>query len=178
MGAKPVWMLYRQAQDHLLGVVVKSPSSSNKQHIVLVLKPELPATIQTPLASGNLQDSKNTDSSQGFYRVPKSKRALEEEYCTSVSSRKGSGVINIKLPHQGAAAGVRYEVRGVDNTDFLYISNSKIKIDQVRLLEDCSSAAYSKTVQQLSDTKSDGNNFPPALDPVKGNIYFSNNITN
>ncbi|KAK9940700.1 hypothetical protein M0R45_017345 [Rubus argutus] len=162
-----VVMKSQSAKDHLLGVVVKSPSSSNKQHIVLVLKPELPATIQTPLASGNLQDSKNTDSSQGFYMVPKSKRALEEEYCTSVSSRKGSGVINIKLPHQGAAAGVRYEVRGVDNTDFLCICNSKIKIDQVRLLEDSSSAAYSRTVQQLLNTKSDGNNFPPALDPVK-----------
>ncbi|XP_024161355.1 DExH-box ATP-dependent RNA helicase DExH11 isoform X1 [Rosa chinensis] len=162
-----VVMKSQSAQDHLLGVVVKAPSSSNKQHIVLVLKPELPATIQTPLASGNLQDTKNTDSSQGYYMVLKSKRALEEEYCTSVSSRKGSGVINIKLPHHGAAAGVRYEVRGADNTDFSYICTRKIKIDQIRLLEDGSSAAYSKTVQQLLDTKSDGNKYPPALDPLK-----------
>ena len=100
--------------------------------------------------------------------MPKSKRGLEDEYCSSVTSRKGSGVVNIKLPHRGNAAGVNYEVRGIDNNEFLSICNCKIKIDQVRLLEDVSSAAYSKTVQQLLDLKSDGGKYPPALDPVKG----------
>ncbi|ONI00017.1 hypothetical protein PRUPE_6G062900 [Prunus persica] len=158
-----VVMKSQSAQDHLLGVIVKASSSSNKQYIVLVLKPEL----QTPLASGNLQDSKNTDFPQGYFMAPKSKRAIEEDYFPGVTSRKGSGVINIKLPHQGSAAGVRFEVREVDNKDFLCICNCKIKIDQVRLLEDVSSHAYSKTVQQLLGTKSNGNKYPPALDPME-----------
>ncbi|XP_050138547.1 DExH-box ATP-dependent RNA helicase DExH11-like isoform X1 [Malus sylvestris] len=153
------------AQDHLLGVVVKTPSANNKQYIVLVLKPEL--LPQTPLGSGNLQDSKNTDFPQGYFVVPKSKRALDEEYRSGVTPRKASGVIKIKLPHQGSAAGVSFEVKEVDSKDFLCICNCKIKIDQVGLLEDNSNAAYSKTVQQLLDTKSDRNEYPPALDPYK-----------
>ncbi|KAM1226769.1 hypothetical protein ACFX13_006192 [Malus domestica] len=160
-----VVMKSESAQDHLLGVVVKAPSATNKQYIVLVLKPELPP--QTPLGSGNLQDSKSTDYPQGFFVAPKSKRGLDEEYCSGVKSRKGKGVINIKLPHQGSAAGVSFEVKGVDSKDFLCICNCKIKIDQVGLLEENSSAAYSKTVQQLLDTKSDENKYPPALDPHK-----------
>ncbi|KAK1298896.1 hypothetical protein QJS10_CPB14g01721 [Acorus calamus] len=40
-------------------------------------------------------------------------------------------------------------------------------IDQVRLLEFPSNAAYSKTVQELLDLKSQGNKYPPALDPLK-----------
>ncbi|TQD93972.1 hypothetical protein C1H46_020397 [Malus baccata] len=153
------------AQDHLLGVVVKAPSANNKQYIVLVLKPEL--LPQTPLGSGNLQDSKNTDFPQGYFVVPKSKRALDEEYRSGVTPRKASGVVKIKLPHQGSAAGVSFEVKEVDSKDFLCICNCKIKIDQVGLLEDNSNAAYSKTVQQLLDTKSDRNEYPPALDPYK-----------
>ncbi|VVA40985.1 Hypothetical predicted protein [Prunus dulcis] len=158
-----VVMKSQSARDHLLGVVVKAPSSSNKQYIVLVLKPEL----QTPLASGNLQDSKNTNFPQGYFMAPKSKRAIEEDYFSGITSRKGSGVINIKLTHQGSAAGVRFEVREVNDKDFLCICNCKIKIDQVRLLEDGSSPAYSKTVQQLLDTKSNGNKYPPALHPME-----------
>ncbi|CAK9164255.1 unnamed protein product [Ilex paraguariensis] len=154
-----------QAQDHLLGVVVKAPSASIKQYIVLVLTPELPPTLQTPLDTGNLQDKKGSDLQ---ILVPKSKRGLEEDYFSSATSRKGSGIINIKLPHRGNAAGVNYEVRGVDNKEFLSICNCKIKIDQVRLLEDVSNAAYSNTAQQLLGLKSDGNKYPPALDPVKG----------
>lgn len=128
---------------------------------------------QTPLASGNPQDSKTADFPQGYMLMPKSKRALEEEYCSSVTSRKGSGVIKINLPYHGAtAAGVHYEVRGVDNKELLCICSRKIKIDQVRLLEDGSSVAYSKTVQQLLDTKSDGNKYPPAVDPLKGLLPY------
>lgn len=152
------------AQDHLLGVVVKAPSSNNKQYIVLVLMPEFPLTLQNPSDSSNLKDDKGADLQ---ILIPKSKRGLEDDYYSSITSRRGSGVVNIKLPHRGTAAGMNYEVRGIDNKEFLSICNCKIKIDQVRLLEDVSVGAYSNTVQQLLVLKSDGNKYPPALDPVK-----------
>lgn len=155
-----------QAQYHMLGVVVKAPSTNNKQHIVLVLKPELPA-LETPLVGGKLQDSRSGDQQQGYYVMPKSKRGLDEEYYSPATSRKGSGVIKIKLPYSGVAAGTAYEVRGIDNNEFLCICNCKIRIESVQLLEDASTFAYSKTVQQLLEKKSDGNKYPPALDPVK-----------
>lgn len=144
-------------------MIVKSPSLNSKQYIVLVITPDLPLTLQAPL------NSCDQHKSSGDFQilVPKAKRGFEDEYFSSVSSRRGSGVINIKLPHRGNTAGVNYEVRGVEGTEFLCICNCKLKIDQVRLLEDVSSAAYSKTVQQLLDKKSDGR-YPPALDPVKG----------
>ncbi|KAK6163790.1 hypothetical protein DH2020_000654 [Rehmannia glutinosa] len=148
------------ARDHLLGVIVKTPSANYKQYIVLVLTPELPSILKT-------SDSREKKGADFQVLVPKSKRGLEDEYYSSVTSRKGSGIINIKLPHRGFSAGVNYEVRGVENNEFLSICNSKIKIDQVRLLEDVSAGAYSNTVQQLLTLKSDGNKYPPALDPVK-----------
>ncbi|PON70872.1 ATP-dependent RNA helicase Ski [Parasponia andersonii] len=157
----------QSGQEHLLGVVVKAPSNSNKQHIVLVVKPELPSMMQTPVAVGNLQDTKGGAFAEGYYVMPKSKRSLDDEYFSSVTARKGSGSIKIKLPYSGVAAGVGYEVRGIDYMDFLCICNCKIKIDQVRLLEDASTVAYSKTVQLLLDKKSDDNKYPPALDPIK-----------
>ncbi|KDP46561.1 hypothetical protein JCGZ_08533 [Jatropha curcas] len=150
------------AQDHLLGVVVKGPSATMKQYIVLFLKPDLPSSMPV----SELQDKKSGDSPQAYLLMPKSKRG-GEEYFYSAATRKGSGAINIKLPYQGSAAGVSYEVRGMDTKDFLCICNSKIKIDQVGLLEDVSNSAFSKTVQQLSELKSDGNKYPPALDPLK-----------
>ncbi|PHT60825.1 hypothetical protein T459_35323 [Capsicum annuum] len=151
-------------QDHLLGVVVKTPSSNNKQYIVLVLTPELPSTLETSSDASNRKDQKTAEFQ---ILMPKSRRGYEDEYCSSVTSRKGSGVVNIKLPHRGNAAGMNYEVRGVDNKDFLSICVKKIKIDQVRLLEDVSSGAYSNAIQQLLGLKSEGNKYPPALDPVK-----------
>ncbi|KAL5748007.1 hypothetical protein ACOSQ2_025304 [Xanthoceras sorbifolium] len=156
-----VVMKSQSGQDHLLGAVVKAPSSTNKQYIVLMLKPDVPLAIQTPLGK------KNVDFAEGSFLKPKSERGYGDEYLPSVSSRRSSGTINIKLPHYGAAAGVSYEVRDVDNREFLCICNKKIKIDQVRLLEDGSSAAFSKTVQQLLELKSDGNKYPPALDPLR-----------
>ncbi|GER35486.1 helicase [Striga asiatica] len=148
------------AQDHLLGVIVKSPSATYKQYIVLVLTPELP----TILKASDHTERKGADFQ---VLVPKSKRGLEDDYYSSATSRKGSGVVNIKLPHRGSAAGMNFEVRGVQNVEFLSICNCKIKIDQVRLLEDISAGAYSSTVQQLLALKSDGNKYPPALDPAK-----------
>ncbi|KAI3450303.1 hypothetical protein Pfo_006968 [Paulownia fortunei] len=149
------------AQDHLLGVIVKTPSANYKQYIVLVLTPELPSILKTT------SDSRDRKGADFQVLVPKSKRGLEDDYCSSITSRKGSGIVNVKLPHRGFAAGVNYEVKGVENNEFLYICNSKIKIDQVRLLEDVSAGAYSNTVQQLLTLKSDGNKYPPPLDPVK-----------
>lgn len=103
--------------------------------------------------------------------MPKSRRGMDDDYySSSATARKGSGVINIKLPHQGNAAGANYEVREIDTQEFLSICNAKIKIDKVGLLEDDSTAAYSKTVQSLLNSKCDGK-YPPALDPVKG-IYI------
>ncbi|XP_059428943.1 DExH-box ATP-dependent RNA helicase DExH11 isoform X2 [Corylus avellana] len=157
----------QSGQDHLLGVVVKAPSANNKQYIVLVLKPNLPSMVQSPLATSTLQDKRSAEFSEGYVLVPKAKRDFEDEYFSSAKSRKGSGVINISLPHHGTAGGVSYEVRGVDSKEFLCICNCKIKIDQVRLLEEGSSGAYSKTVQQLLALKSNGNKYPPALDPLK-----------
>ncbi|KAJ4965981.1 hypothetical protein NE237_017830 [Protea cynaroides] len=154
------------AEDHLLGVVLKAPSASSKQYIVLVLRPDLPLSIHDPSADGKLQGKDSSSFPQGYFIAPKSKRGLEDEYATGVSSRKGSGTVNIKLPHRGSAAGVNYEVIGVENKEFLSICNCKLKIDQVRLLEDDNSTAYSKTVQQLLDLNSNGK-YPPALDPVK-----------
>ncbi|XP_071723078.1 DExH-box ATP-dependent RNA helicase DExH11-like [Rutidosis leptorrhynchoides] len=153
------------AQDHLLGVVVKAPSATNKQYIVLVLKPDFPS--QTFSGSSNLQDKKSADFTQGQLLVPKSKRVAEDDYYFSGTSRKGSGTININLPHYGTAAGVGYEVRGIDYKEVLCICSKKIKVDQVGLLEHGSSGAFSKTVQQLLDLKSDGSKYPPVLDPVK-----------
>ncbi|XP_010541438.1 PREDICTED: DExH-box ATP-dependent RNA helicase DExH11 isoform X2 [Tarenaya hassleriana] len=149
--------------DNLLGVVLKGPSSTNRQYIVLVIKPEILSREQS-LVSG---DKKSSELSQGYFMAPKSKRGLEDEYYSMVTSRKGSGAIKIDLPYHGNAVGVGYEVRGFDNKEFLCICHSKIKIDQVRLLEDGSKTAFSQTVQQLLDLKSDGNKYPPALDPIK-----------
>lgn len=156
-----------QAQDHLLAVIVKTPSPYNKQYVVFVIKPDMPSPVENALSGGNSQDKSNAFD-QGFFVMPKSRRGLVDEYTTSVSARKGRGVINIKLPYRGSACGMSYEVREVDSKEFLCICSSKIKIDQVGLLEDASSSVYSKTVQLLLDLKSDGNKYPPALDPVKG----------
>ncbi|KAH9701582.1 DExH-box ATP-dependent RNA helicase DExH11 [Citrus sinensis] len=161
MPGRVLFVKSQTGQDHLLGAVVKAPSANNKEYIVMLLKPDLPSAAETSL------DKKSGDFSEGYFVIPKSKRGLEEEYCGSVSHRKGSGVINIKLPYHGAAAGVSYEVRGIEKKELLCICNCKIKIDQVGLLEDVSSAAFSKTVQQLLVLKSDEKKYPQALDPVK-----------
>ncbi|KAB2038364.1 hypothetical protein ES319_D03G140100v1 [Gossypium barbadense] len=155
----------QSAQDHLLGVVLKSSSANNKQYIVLLLKPDVPSMTQSPSDRSNLQDKKGADFDQGYVLPPKSKRGLEEDYRISAGPRKGSGIINITLPHHGAAAGVTFEVREAENTEFLCICTSKIKLDLPGLLEFVSNAAFSHTVQQLLKLKSNGNKYPPALDP-------------
>ncbi|KOM52505.1 hypothetical protein LR48_Vigan09g116400 [Vigna angularis] len=153
------------AQDHLLGVVVKTPSPSNKTYIVFVIKPDMPSLMQS--ASSGAMQNKSGSFDQGYFVMPKSRRGLLDEYSTSVSARKGKGIINITMPYCGSASGMGYEVREVDSKEFLCICSTKIKIDPVGLLEDVSSSVYSKTVQLLVDLKSDGNKYPPALDPVR-----------
>ncbi|CAH1423609.1 unnamed protein product [Lactuca virosa] len=159
----------QSVEDHLLGVILKAPSSTNKQYIVLVLTPSLPTTLQTSTSMDGPQKKSASSGGGGGLQMlmPKSKRGIDDDYYTSATARKGSGIVKIKLPHRGNAAGAAYEVREVDNKEFLSICNVKIKIDQVGLLEDDSSAAYSKTVQSLLQQKSQGNKYPPALDPIK-----------
>lgn len=166
-----LWFIYwlltcviLQGIDNLLGVVLKGPSGTNRQYVVLVIKSEIPSPEQNMVSIGK----KSSEPSQGYFIAPKSKRGFEDEYYSKANSRKGSGVIKIELPYHGAAAGVGFEVKEFDNKEFLCICVSKIKIDQVRLLEDANKAAFSQTVQQLLDLKSDGNKYPPALDPIKG----------
>ncbi|CAM8958449.1 unnamed protein product [Rhodiola kirilowii] len=154
----------QDGQDHFLGVVVKGPSGGNKQYVVLVLKPNIPASS---FKSGSTPDNKNTELPGGFFMPPKSKRQVEDDYYAVSTSRKATGAINIRLPHHGAAAGSSYEVKAIDSSEFLSICSCKIQIDQVGLLEDVRPAAYSKTVQQLTDLKSKGSKYPPLLDPVK-----------
>lgn len=160
-------IIYLQTQDHLLAVVVKTPSQNNKLYIVFMIKPDMPSPVEKASSSGNFQD-KSSAFDQGYFVKPKSRRDVEDQYTISVSARKAKGVINIKLPYRGSACGMSYEVREVDSKEFLCICNRKIKIDQVGLLEDVNKSVYSKTVQLLLDLKSDGNKYPPALDPVKG----------
>lgn len=150
-------------KDHLLGVVVKAPSSNSKLYIVLVLKPERPSVTATP--SSHISEGKKDPDFQVL--IPKSQRGVDDDYYSSVTSRKGSGVINIKLPHYGMAAGTSYEVRSVDNREFVFICNCKIKVNQVGLLEDVSTGAYSSAVQELLKLKSENNKYPQSLDPVR-----------
>ncbi|KAJ0700019.1 putative RNA helicase [Helianthus annuus] len=158
MPGRVVVVKSQSGQDHLLGVILKAPTSVNKQYIVMVLTPSLPSISDDP--------QKNTNAGLQIL-MPKSKRGMDDDYYSSATSRKGSGAVKIKLPHRGTAAGASYEVREIDTKEFLSICNAKIKIDQVGLLEDDSTAAYSKTVVSLLNKKVDGNKYPPALDPVK-----------
>ncbi|XP_074585341.1 DExH-box ATP-dependent RNA helicase DExH11-like isoform X2 [Curcuma longa] len=153
------------AEDHLLGVVLKTPAAANKQYIILVLTTAITSSMQASSTLNKIQE--NQSFQQGYFITPKGKRGTEEEYFSSITSRKGSGAINIKLPHYGSASGINYAVTEMENKDIISICNCKIKIDQVRLLEDASNIAYAKTVQELLKHKPDGNKFPLALDAVK-----------
>uniref|UniRef100_A0A0D3F103 DExH-box ATP-dependent RNA helicase DExH11 n=1 Tax=Oryza barthii TaxID=65489 RepID=A0A0D3F103_9ORYZ len=152
--------------DHLLGVIVKTPSAALKQYVVLVLTGDCTSSALAP-DSSNQNEKEAGDFKQGYFVIPKGKRSMEDEYFSSVSTRKGSGVINIKLPYKGDASGMGFEVRAIENKEIMSICASKIKIDQVRLLEDPSKTVYSKTVQMLIKEQPDGNKYPAALDAIK-----------
>jgi antiviral helicase SKI2 len=111
------------------------------------------------------------DFQQGHFIIPKGKRGMEDEYFSSGSSRKGSGVIKIPLPYKGDASGMGFEVRAIEKKEIISICTSKIKIDQVKLLEGCNKTAYSKTVQLLIKEQPDGTKYPPALDAIKGTNF-------
>lgn len=163
------FLLGSQDDDHLLGVIIKAPSVTHKKYVVLLLTTEIASSLQTQAAPlNNFQGKESSNTPQGYFIQPKGKRGMDEEYFTSGSSRKGTGVINIKLPYRGTAAGMNYEVREIENKEFMGICHPKMKIDPVWLLEDPKNAVYSKTVQQLLQHRLDGIKYPPLLDPVKG----------
>lgn len=151
--------------DHLLGVIVKNPSATLKQYVVLVLTGDCTSSALAPNLSS--QNEKGPGDSQGYFIIPpKGKRGMDDDFFSSFRTRKSSGVINIKLPYTGDASGMGFEVRAVENKEIISICTSKIKIDQVGLLEDISKTAYAKTVQMLIKEQTDGK-YPPALDAIK-----------
>ncbi|KAJ1277977.1 hypothetical protein BS78_04G044500 [Paspalum vaginatum] len=152
--------------DHLLGAILKNPSTALKKYIVLVLTGDCTSSALVPELS-NKNENGPGDFQQGRFIIPKGKRGMDDEYFSSVSTRKGTGIININLPYKGDASGMGFEVRAIENKEIMSICNSKIKIDQVRLLEEPNKAAYSRTVQQLIKEQPDGTKYPPALDAIK-----------
>ncbi|OEL22541.1 DExH-box ATP-dependent RNA helicase DExH11 [Dichanthelium oligosanthes] len=156
----------RTDDDHLLGVILKGPSSALNKYIVLVLAGDCTSSALSPELS-NKSEKEPGDFQQGQFIIPKGKRGMDDEYFSSGSSRKGSGVIKIPLPYKGDASGMGFEVRAIEKKEIISICTSKIKIDQVKLLEDCSKPAYSRTVQQLIKEQPDGTKYPPALDAIK-----------
>ncbi|XP_062218251.1 DExH-box ATP-dependent RNA helicase DExH11 isoform X2 [Phragmites australis] len=152
--------------DHLLGVVLKNQHAALRRYIVLVLTGDCISSALAP-GSFNQIEKEPGDFQQGHFIIPKGKRGMDDEYFSSVSTRKVSGVINIKLPYKGDASGMGFEVRAIENKEIMSICTGKIKIDQVRLLEEPSKTAYSKTVQQLIKEQPDGTKYPPALDAIK-----------
>jgi antiviral helicase SKI2 len=162
----------------LLGVILKNPSAALKRHIVLVLTGDCTSSALVPELP-NQSEKEPGDFQQGCFIVPKGKRGMDDEYFSSVSTRRSTGVINIKLPYKGNASGMSFEARAIENKDIISICTSKIKIDQVRLLEDPSPTAYAKTVQLLIKEQPDGTKYPPALDAVKGKRFLhGSNIYN
>ncbi|KAI5445056.1 hypothetical protein KIW84_013349 [Lathyrus oleraceus] len=152
---KPVSTYMQQLLKRKLNQPTKVIECIKGQPTTEEISPGPLACVENASGGGKSQDKSSTFD-QGFFVMPKSRRGLLDEYTTSVSARKGRGVVNIKLPHQGSACGMSYEVREVDIKEFLCICSSKIKVDQVGLLEDVSSSVYAKTVQLLQDLKSDG----------------------
>eukprot|EP01018_Ginkgo_biloba_P034639 Gb_30711 [translate_table: standard] len=151
-----------------LGVVLKSPSTGNKDPIVLVVNPDPSFAAPPTLAMNTKHETKGIDKlTEGYYR--KGNRDLEDEYSVGSSlQRKGSGVVNLTLPHYGKAAGTGYVVTEIANEGFVSICKNKIRVDHVRLLENVSAAAYSMAVQKLLElAKEHPNQYPPALDPLK-----------
>ncbi|KAF3333981.1 helicase SKI2W isoform X1 [Carex littledalei] len=147
-------------EEHLLGVVLKSPSATYKNYLVLVLTTESPtnasASLPSPMQSELNRDQLDKGGSGVFLLAPKSKRGLDDDYSVSSSySRKGTGVVNIEVPKYGAAAGTNYAVIALESNtkEIISICDRKMKIDQVKLLEQPSNAVYSKTVQELMGQK-------------------------
>ena len=155
----------------MLGVILKNPSTTLKKYVVLVLTGDCSSSVLAP--EFNKNEKGPGDFQGGQFIALKGKRGMDDEYySSSVSSRKSSGVITIKLPYKGDASGMGFEVRAIENKEIMSICTSKIKIDQVRLLEDPNKTAYSRTVQQLIKEEPDGTKYPPALDAIKGTNFL------
>jgi antiviral helicase SKI2 len=154
----------------LLGVILKNPSPMLKKYVVLVLTGDCSSSVLAP--EFNKNEKGPGDFQGGQFIALKGKRGMDDEYYSSVISRKGSGVITIKLPYKGDASGMGFEVRAIENKEIMIICTSKIKVDQVRLLEDPNKITYSRTVQQLMKEQPDGTKFPPALDAIKGTNFL------
>lgn len=151
-----------------LGVVLKPPSSTNKNAIVLVLNQDPSFSMPNKLISNKKPEIRGASKlSEGYYR--KGARDIEDEYSVFGNiPRKGTGVVNVSFPYYGIAAGTGYVVGEIDNKGFVRICKNKLRVDPVRLLEDVSTAAYSMTVQQLlQQGKEHPNEYPAALDPIK-----------
>lgn len=154
-------------EDHLLGVILKLSSSTPKEYIVLVLTTDMADSTETSsTVYSNLQEKHSGGSLGGYFIMPKGKRN-DGDYYSSSAPRTRTGVLKIKLPYRGSVAGSNYEVIGIEPREILSICDCKIKIDQVGLLEEPSTVVYSKTIQELLGKKSQGNKYPPALDPLK-----------
>lgn len=141
-----------------------------KKYVVLVLTGDCSSSVLAP--EFNKNEKGPGDFQGGQFIALKGKRGMDDEYYSSVISRKGSGVITIKLPYKGDASGMGFEVRAIENKEIMIICTSKIKVDQVRLLEDPNKITYSRTVQQLMKEQPDGTKFPPALDAIKGTNFL------
>lgn len=151
-----------------LGVVLKPPSSTNKNAIVLVLNQDPAFSMPDTLNTNKKPEIRGASKlSEGYYR--KGDRDIEDEYSVSGNiPRKGTGVVNVTLPYYGKVAGTGYVVTEIDNKGFVRVCKNKLRVDPVRLLEDVSTAAYSMTVQQLlQQGKEHPNEYPAALDPIK-----------
>lgn len=143
-----------------------------KEYIVLVLTTNTENyTVTSSTVYSNLAEKHSEASLGGYFIMPKGKRN-DDDYYSSSAPRTRTGVLKIKLPYRGNVAGCDYEVIGIEPREILSICNCKIKIDQVGLLEEPSTAVYSKTIQELLQKKLQGNKYPPALDPLKGMIFL------
>lgn len=151
-----------------LGVVVRAGAGNTKLPIVLALhRAPLPVIGSNPVKSG-VVNTTNQLAQEGYF-ISRKGRGNEDDYFMGVGSRKGTGVMNITLPHYGTAAGVGYVVMEVDNQGFVSLCKAKIRVDSNRLLEENSAAAFSLTVKELLQLEQEHpGQDPPVLDPLKG----------
>ncbi|XP_078446524.1 RNA helicase, ATP-dependent, SK12/DOB1 protein [Wolffia australiana] len=156
--------------DHFLGVILKTPSSSSKQYIALVLTADSWVSAAPPPPPPAREPSRlQSELGQGYLIAPKGKRddGAGEYSLAGGGSRRGSGAVNIDLPYRGAAAGVNFEVTAVGARDLASVCDRRIRVEPAQLLEHASRAAFSKTVQELLAARAAAGELPPALDPCR-----------
>jgi antiviral helicase SKI2 len=62
----------------------------------------------------NKTEKESGDFQQGHFIIPKGKHGMEDEYFSSGSSRKGSGVTKSPYRTRGGASGMGFEVRAIE----------------------------------------------------------------